>query len=827
MNIPITTVGSQVYVQFPPATAPFSNISSSNQDDVHICGGCKQNFSDINLFVEHKRTNCIINSHKTAATASTLLGQPALSYISTGTEDSTSPLGPPIFRVIVDGSNLSVQPDTGATPKQAVAPRENGDSNILRSRLLGIQNDPPVSAVQQQSISSNSTGMQALVMQQPPRREFQIDEEAVATILANQLASEEVSPHNNLSPSRSDLDPITLSGEAGMSLEIQADGKHNSNNKSVSSDNGESDTSQIINHASRKPVTREAKDELWAHASGKNMNELTEQIHVLPGSITSIKEKKSSLSRPREKKRHDCTFDGCGEKPFRCNTCQRAFSRGDKLQMHLRIHSGLKPHRCEQCGYATIDSGSLRKHMRIHNDERPYKCQICPYRSRDSSQLTVHLRTHTGDNPFICPFDGCTSAFKTSSDLKRHSRMHTGEKPFACEICDYKCAIKSNLRVHLRLNHTEVNPIPCNSCSHVSTSKRGAKEHEKVHADEVLKCGVCEYTCISPSSMKNHLRTHTQEKHFSCKHCSYSCKVQGYLKAHIKKKHPEIRANKKAKNAGKDLMSGKVGSCVRVVPKTIAHSKPYCYKSYRCTSCDAAFVREDSWRSHMRQHQAQECIIPDILDENGIGQGMVSQLVDDEQQRIVETNNPPPVIDSLENEQFMISLDNQNQQPKDPLKINKNSGKSRDLPGLAESVAKDKEKVGQLVQPSDQDSTQPLLLYVQSPPMPENVDDSLRNAEILASLNQGAPILLAGRCGQYIIPTDQSIIEQLAATLQPGTTYQYILSSPLEGVVNDGSFIHAASSSDSELTTHVDAGVHVSSIISLHMDKQSLVEDKN
>ena len=62
-----------------------------------------------------------------------------------------------------------------------------------------------------------------------------------------------------------------------------------------------------------------------------------------------------------------------GERPFHCETCKRSFSRGDKLQMHLRIHSGVKPHHCDQCDYATVDSGSLRKHMRIHNDERPYK----------------------------------------------------------------------------------------------------------------------------------------------------------------------------------------------------------------------------------------------------------------------------------------------------------------------------------------------------------------------------------------------------------------------------------------------------------------------
>lgn len=48
-------------------------------------------------------------------------------------------------------------------------------------------------------------------------------------------------------------------------------------------------------------------------------------------------------------------------------------------------------------------------------------------------------------------------------------------------------------------------------------------------SDEVLKCGVCAYTCISTASMKSHLRIHTQDKRFSCKHCQYTCRQQGKL----------------------------------------------------------------------------------------------------------------------------------------------------------------------------------------------------------------------------------------------------------------------------------------------------------
>ncbi len=132
-----------------------------------------------------------------------------------------------------------------------------------------------------------------------------------------------------------------------------------------------------------------------------------------------------------------------GEKPFKCETCKRAFSRRDKLQAHERIHAGDLRHRCDICNYACVDSGAMKKHRRVHTNERPFKCQMCPYRSKDSSQLTVHLRTHTGDSPFVCRgYQGCTAAFKTNSDLTRHKRTHTGEKPFKCDKCNYAAADK-------------------------------------------------------------------------------------------------------------------------------------------------------------------------------------------------------------------------------------------------------------------------------------------------------------------------------------------------------------------------------------------------
>lgn len=85
---------------------------------------------------------------------------------------------------------------------------------------------------------------------------------------------------------------------------------------------------------------------------------------------------------------------------------------------------------CDICLVASFSkSFSLKRHKMLHSGERPHKCEQCQKTFVQKTDLKRHETTHSENKSFSCNVDGCGKKFKTKKNLSSHEHVHVDVRP--------------------------------------------------------------------------------------------------------------------------------------------------------------------------------------------------------------------------------------------------------------------------------------------------------------------------------------------------------------------------------------------------------------
>ena len=86
-----------------------------------------------------------------------------------------------------------------------------------------------------------------------------------------------------------------------------------------------------------------------------------------------------------------------GGTSYKCEVCNKIFTKKSAFEIHSRVHTGIKPYGCHICSKAFSIHGNLKRHLLIHSGERPYKCSKCSKCFNNPSHLSRHIKANHPD----------------------------------------------------------------------------------------------------------------------------------------------------------------------------------------------------------------------------------------------------------------------------------------------------------------------------------------------------------------------------------------------------------------------------------------------
>ncbi|XP_078099901.1 uncharacterized protein LOC144512827 [Sander vitreus] len=221
-----------------------------------------------------------------------------------------------------------------------------------------------------------------------------------------------------------------------------------------------------------------------------------------------------------------------------------------------------------------------------------------------NSNPDTHLKLLTDDetgDPSEPETDACddwNEIRKPQSGLNslNNNAVPVSDSCTTVEEYEKRFGTSGHLKQHMR-SHTGKRPFSCSVCKRGFIKSGNLQKHMRIHTGEKpFSCSVCNKAFTERGHLVTHMRIHTGEKPFSCSVCKKAFTERGHLKAHMRIHTGERPFSCSVCNKA-FIQNG------HLQKHMILHTGE---KPFSCPFCKKTFTMSGRLRQHMRIHTGEK-----------------------------------------------------------------------------------------------------------------------------------------------------------------------------------------------------------------------------